>query len=239
MSLSPIARTSLTNEVFGQLADGILGGDLVIGEALPSERALAEALGVSRPAVREALQRLAQARLVAIRQGGSTTVRDWPSAAGLDLLPHLLVAGGQLDPSVVESIMEVRQLVGPLVARHAAERRDDDDVDALSAILDELAGADDDVSRQRIALSFWDRVVLAADSIALRLMFNALRDAYEPLLDATGPLLHDEVTDLDGYRAVVTAVADADGEAAEAATTKLLAHGSRATEAFLARLEDA
>ncbi|HEX9765461.1 MAG TPA: GntR family transcriptional regulator [Nitriliruptorales bacterium] len=237
MPLFPVSRTSLTDEVFGQLAGGILSGDLVIGEALPSERALADALGVSRPAVREALQRLAQARLVAIRQGGSTTVKDWPAAAGLDLLPHLLVAGDSLDPSVVESIVEVRQLVGPLVARHAAERCDDEDVEALSDSVGELAVADDDSSRQRIALSFWDRVVVAADSIALRLMFNALRDAYEPLLDATGPLLHDEVTDVDGYRAVVTALADRDGQAAEAAAARLLARGSKATQAFLARLE--
>ena len=45
--------------------------------ALPSERRLAEVLGVSRPAVREALQRMAQTRLLDVRHGGATTVRDF------------------------------------------------------------------------------------------------------------------------------------------------------------------
>ena len=40
------------------------------GESLPSERRLAEVLGVSRPAVREALKRVAAAGLVEVRPGG-------------------------------------------------------------------------------------------------------------------------------------------------------------------------
>ncbi|MDX1510135.1 MAG: FadR/GntR family transcriptional regulator [Nitriliruptorales bacterium] len=237
MALAPVSRTSLPDEVFGQLVDGILGGELVVGEALPSERALAETLGVSRPAVREALQRLAQSRLVAIRQGESTTVRDWTTSAGLDLLPHLLVAGGKLDPTVIESIIEVRQLVGPLVAGHAAERRDDGDVARLREILDELTTATDDTARQQIALRFWDQVVIAARSIALRLLFNALRDAYEPLLEATGPLLHDEVTHIAGYRAIVDAIAAGNADASRVAASELLARGSRAVEELLSRLD--
>ena len=67
---------------------------------LPSERRLAEVLGVSRPAVREALQRLSQAQLVEVRHGGSTTVRDFRTFGGLDLLPRLLVRDGELDPTV-------------------------------------------------------------------------------------------------------------------------------------------
>lgn len=237
MPLSPITRTSLTDEVFTQLVQGILSGDLVIGEPLPSERALADALGVSRPAVREALQRLEQVGLVAIRQGESTMVRDWPSAAGLDLLPHLLVIGGTLDASVVESIMEVRQLVGPLVARHAARHAGDEDLVLLGEHLQRLGDADNDGDRQRAALAFWDTVVMAADSIALRLMFNALRQAYEPLLDATGPLLHDEVSDVEGYRAVAEAITNGDGETAEQAAATLLARGSDALATFLTNLD--
>ena len=52
------------------------------GEALPSERRLAEVLGVSRPAVREALQRMTQTRLLEVRHGGATTVRDFRSTPG-------------------------------------------------------------------------------------------------------------------------------------------------------------
>ena len=41
-----------------------------------------------------------------------------------------------------------------------------------------------DVERQLHALEFWDQVVDAADSLVFRLMFNSLRAAYEPALEA-------------------------------------------------------
>lgn len=237
MPLSPVSRSSLTDEVFAQLVGGILEGDLLVGDALPSERALAEALGVSRPAVREALKRLAQSRLVTIRQGESTTISDWSETAGPELLPHLLFVGGELDAAVVRSIMEVREIVGPSVAGLATLRATPEAVEEIGGILDELSVATDDTTRQRIALQFWDRVVDAADSIALRLMFNALREAYEPILEATGPILHDEVTAIDDYRRVVDAIRDGDREAAEAASRHLLARGSEGMTRLLRRLD--
>ena len=98
----------------------VVDGQIPAGEALPSERRLAEVLGVSRPAVREALQRMAQSGLVQVRQGGATMVRDYKRYAGLDLLPRLLVRHGELDPAVARSILEARLAVGPSVAALAA-----------------------------------------------------------------------------------------------------------------------
>src|SRR3954462_5974607 len=57
------------------------------GESLPSERRLAEVLGVSRPAVREAIKRLTQAGLVEVRQGDATTVRDFAVTRALTCSP--------------------------------------------------------------------------------------------------------------------------------------------------------
>ena len=122
MPLQPVTRRSVPDAVFDQLVAEVTGGDLAPGENLPSERRLAEVLGVSRPAVREALQRLATAGLVDVRQGGSTTVRDFRRLGGLDLLPRLLVTGGELDLAVARSILEARLHVGPKIAELAAER---------------------------------------------------------------------------------------------------------------------
>lgn len=63
MALQPIARQSIPDEIFSQLAAQVLTGDRTPGDTLPSERALAEALGVSRTAVREALGRLERSGL--------------------------------------------------------------------------------------------------------------------------------------------------------------------------------
>jgi DNA-binding FadR family transcriptional regulator len=122
MSLKPVPRRSVTDDVFEQIAAEVLRGEVAVGEALPSERRLAEVLGVSRPSVREALKRLGHAGLVDIRQGDTTTVRDFRRHAGMDLLPQLLMSRGTVDIPTARSVMETRLHVGPFVARLAAER---------------------------------------------------------------------------------------------------------------------
>ena len=61
---------------------------------MPSERTLAEELGVNRHAVREALKRLQQAGLIRIAQGGATRVLDWRQSGGLEVLLDLMNAAG-------------------------------------------------------------------------------------------------------------------------------------------------
>ena len=208
MPLQPVTRRSVPDEVFDQVLTEVVDGGLEAGEALPSERRLAEVLGVSRPAVREALQRMAQTRLVEVRHGGATTVRDFRRYAGLDLLPRLLVRGGSFDTAVARSILEARLVIGPGVAALAAERGGPALLATLTTAVDALAAAEDDVERQVHALAYWDVVVDAADSLAFRLMFNSLRVAYEPALEALAPLMAEEVGQVGAYRVLTAAIAE-------------------------------
>ncbi len=222
MPLSPVERRSVTDDVFEQILADVVAGELTAGSSLPSERRLAEMLGVSRPVVREALQRMAQAGLVEVRHGGATTVRDFTRFAGLDLLPRLLVRGGELDLRVVRSILEARLAVGPEVAALAARRSRPGLVEDLARDVDALAGAEEPVAMQREALRFWDHLVDGADSVVFRLMFNSLRAAYEPGLEALAAVMEPEVTQAKRYRAVVSAVAAGRPEAARTAAAALL-----------------
>jgi DNA-binding FadR family transcriptional regulator len=235
MPLQPVTRRSVPDEVFDQVLAEVVDGDLEAGDALPSERRLAEVLGVSRPAVREALQRMAQTRLVEVRQGGATTVRDFRRAAGLDLLPRLLVRRGQLDAAVARSVLEARLAVGPAVAALAAERGGPPLAAGLSEVVDALAATDDDVARQRHALEFWDRVVDAADSMVFRLMFNSLRAAYEPALEALAPVMAEEVGQVEAYRLLAAALGAGDPDTARAAADRVL---RPATTSILSALEE-
>ena len=223
MPLQPVTRRSVPDEVFDQLVAEVTGGDLAPGENLPSERRLAEVLGVSRPAVREALQRLATAGLVDVRQGGSTTVRDFRRLGGLDLLPRLLVTGGELDLAVARSILEARLHVGPKIAELAAERTGAALEDDLRAAVALLAAETDGVRRQRHALAFWEQVVAGADSITFRLMFNSMRAAYEPVLDALAVVMSAEVDKVEAYDALTDAIAAGDGATARQRAHDLLA----------------
>ncbi|ULE32352.1 FadR/GntR family transcriptional regulator [Mycobacterium sp. IDR2000157661] len=238
MALQPVNRRSVPEDVFEQIVAEVLDGQMKPGESLPSERRLAEVLGVSRPAVREALKRLTAAGLVEVRQGDATTVRDFRRHAGLDLLPRLLIRGGELDPSVVRSILETRLHNGPKVAELAARRRGA----ALAAVLDETVNAleaeHDAVERQRHALAFWDHVVDGADSIAFRLMYNTLRATYEPALPALAAVMADEVGRPQAYRDVAGAIVATDPERARRAAHDLLEPATTALLAALDTLEE-
>jgi DNA-binding FadR family transcriptional regulator len=205
------------------------------GESLPSERRLAEVLGVSRPAVREALKRVVAAGLVEVRQGDATTVRDFRRHAGLDLLPRLLIRDHQLDVSVVRSILEARLHNGPKVAELAAQRRSPDLIERLTDTIEALEGATDAVEQQQHAMAFWDHIVDGADSIVFRLMFNTLRTAYEPALPALATLMAAEVGRIESYRDLAAAIAAGDPGAAEAAARRLL---EPATAALMAALTE-
>jgi DNA-binding FadR family transcriptional regulator len=238
MVLTPITRRLVADDVFEQLLDEVVDGSLGPGDPLPSERRLAELLGVSRPAVREALQRMSATRLVDVRHGGATTVRDFQQYAGLDLLPRLLVRNGELDPDVARSIVEARFAIAPGMVRLAtrrARRAPTTAVEALHTAVDALEAAEGPVDRQRAALAYWDKVVDLADSLVFRLLFNNLRQAYEPAMEALAPLLDGEVSNVAGYRAVASAVLAGDAEAAATAVDALL---RPATEAIVTFLED-
>jgi DNA-binding FadR family transcriptional regulator len=237
MPFTPVTRRSAADEVFDQLVTDVVAGELRSGAALPGERRLAELLGVSRPVVREALQRLAPAGLVEVRHGGSTTVRDFSRFAGLDLLPRLLLRGGRLDVAVVRSILEARLAVGPEVAALAARRRTTDLVDALDREVDRLARATDAVAAQRSALAFWDRLVDGADSVVFRLMFNSLRAAYEPALQALATVMGAEVDRIEHYRAVADGVRAGVPDRARSAAAALLGPATQDLLAALSELE--
>jgi DNA-binding FadR family transcriptional regulator len=199
MALQPVNRRSVPEDVFEQILAEVLSGEMTPGQSLPSER-----------------------RLVEVRQGDGTTVRDFRRHAGLDLLPRLLLRGDELDLAVVRSILEARLHNGPKVAELAAARRPDDLLARLEQSISDLQADADPVGQQRHALGFWDHIVDGADSIVFRLMFNTLRAAYEPALPALAVMMSAEVGNIAAYRTLARAVEDGDPPAAEAAARRLL-----------------
>ena len=238
MALKPVNRRTVPEDVFEQIVTEVLSGEMQPGETLPSERRLAEVLGVSRPAVREALKRVSAAGLVEVRQGDATTVRDFRRHAGLDLLPRLLFCGGELDVTVIRSILETRLHNGPKVAELAAERRPPGLAQLLDDSVRKLTAEDDPVERQRHALTFWDHIVDGADSIAFRLMYNTLRATYEPALPALATLMAAEVGRSEAYRKLADAINEGDPTRANYAARELLEPATTAMLAAIGSLEE-
>lgn len=236
MNLDRVQARSLSEAVFERLRDGILTGDLVAGARLPSERALCQQLGVNRAAVREALKRLQELRLVAIRQGESTRVLDYREHGGLELLASMLFgADGALRLDVVRSLVELRTALGPDIARLAARRRGDDDVVEVRAHLEAMRRVDptDAVALQRVHLELWRVLVRASGNLAYQLAFNTMERAWGGVQDALAPAMLAEVGHLAGYEALVGAVAEGDEDSAQRAAAELVERGAQGMLALL------
>src|SRR3954451_9058500 len=134
----PIARTTVVDELEGRLAQQIFDGQLAPGPLLPPERMRAEAHGVSRTGVRQALGRLERSGLIETRQGSGSRVRHLEEDGGAELLP-LVTATPRRD--WIGEIFEARRLVGALVARKAADRREPKHVAALREALERVRTA--------------------------------------------------------------------------------------------------
>jgi GntR family transcriptional regulator, transcriptional repressor for pyruvate dehydrogenase complex len=129
--LIPIRQVDVYAEVRQQLSDLIESGAYRAGDRLPSERQLAEGLGVSRVAVREALKVLESAGRVSIRRGAGTFV-IYP---GTDPIAGALLAGRSVDTGFLSELVELRAAVELKIVELAARRATADGVAQLHAVL--------------------------------------------------------------------------------------------------------
>ena len=104
------------------LVTSILDGTYPPGSTLPGERDLALRLGVTRPTLRETLQRLACEGWISVQQGKSTRVNDYWRDGGLSVLGALVRYSEQLPPDFVPNLLEVRLALAPAYTRAAVER---------------------------------------------------------------------------------------------------------------------
>ncbi|MFP5299516.1 MAG: FadR/GntR family transcriptional regulator [Actinomycetota bacterium] len=238
MALTQVRKTSASSECFEQLAAEITGGHLGPGALLPAERTLTETFGVNRQAIREALQRLAQAGLIRISQGEPTKVLDFRRTGTLDLLPRVLfLPSGEPDPETIRSVMEMRLSVGSDAARLAADRATVEHLQRLRSYPDEARAVEGEAELAAVDLAFWETVIEAADNIAYRLAFNSLRAAYEPLVEAVAPVIRDEISDVEGHLLLIDAIDRRDGSGAMNAARALLSKGATSLAMFISNDE--
>lgn len=125
-------------QVQRQIADAIYDGTFGQGEKLPSENALADMFGVSRPTVREALGALVQAGLVRKVPGatGGSFVREIDAKAVGRLLQDSLSHVVRLGSVNIGEVSQAREVVEVPSARFAALHRSDEQVAAARAVID-------------------------------------------------------------------------------------------------------
>lgn len=120
-----------------KLGSAIKLGLIGRGQQLPSERDLADMMGISRTTIREAIRVLTVQGVLAVRRGrtGGTFVAGTPAAQSTAVLRRKIAK----DPQILRSILDYRAVIEPGVAALAAERAEKNQIAELSAYCDEMS----------------------------------------------------------------------------------------------------
>lgn len=109
----------------------ILSGEYPPGSILPAERELAVIIGVTRPTLRETLQRLSREGWLTIQQGKSTRVNDYWREGGLNVLNALVHYSEKISPDFIPNLLQVRLVLAPAYTRQAVEHSPEQVSDCL------------------------------------------------------------------------------------------------------------
>lgn len=130
-----IVRRKLSDEVFDRLERMITSGELKPGDDMPSERVLMERFGVGRPAIREAMQSLANMGLVAISHGERAKVLELTAQSifrQVDATAKIMLSRSS---DSLEHLKSARIFFERGMAREAAAKATERDVEELREIL--------------------------------------------------------------------------------------------------------
>ena len=137
MPFQRIAASKLSKSVVEQIELLILRGVLRPGERLPSERDLADRLGVSRPSLRDALAELEASGLLARRAGAGIFISEDLDSSFPPALTNLFA---RHDEAVYDYITFRRDMEG-LAAERAAQFGSDTDLAVINEIFLKMENA--------------------------------------------------------------------------------------------------
>ncbi len=129
--IEPIKRTRIPEEIANRIRLLILDGTFKSGQPLPSERTLAERFAVSRGSVRDAFRMLEMIGLVETRHGQGT----FPQELSVENLVTPLASVLSHSRHLQDELLDVRRMFEPAVARVAAARVTEAEMEELEHIL--------------------------------------------------------------------------------------------------------
>jgi GntR family transcriptional repressor for pyruvate dehydrogenase complex len=213
--LGRVSRPRLYEQLVEQLLGHIESAQLGPGDLLPSERDLAERLGVSRPTLVQALVALEVLGVIDVRHGTGAVLVYRPSIA-------TVIKGLQAHQNRLPEIVEARSTLEIKLASLAALRRTDADLAAIDAALAAMA---DEIADGRKGAHgdelFHQAVTEAAHSAVLgQLMTFIAEMILETRLESLGQPGRPEQS-LASHRAIAAAIRSQD---ADDAAAKMLSH---------------
>ncbi len=210
--LKTIEKVSVKDQTLEQLKNYILSGVVPLGERLPSERALADALGVGRYSVREALKVLEAVGLVESRVGEGTFLTTNTGASFGRILGLSLTTWG----GTIIELQDARKMIETAAARAAAERATDSQIERIRAELDAMRANMDRVQTYLKAdFNFHRRIGEASqNAIISRFVSNLIDLLEEALKEAHSDSLPAQAEGGGTHQAIFDAIARGDAKAA-------------------------
>lgn len=147
-------------------------GELRPGDKLPSERDMAESLGVSRASVREALTTLEAIGILEIKPGEGTFVKPTSEAETFAPLTLVLTVEGNSGAQ----LMEVRRILEKEIAALAAERATAEDLNKIEKLLNQMKAANNPHDAVETDLHFHFAIAEATQNTILVRLMNTVAD---------------------------------------------------------------
>jgi len=161
-----------------RLVEAILDGAFPVNSQLPPERELAEKLGVTRPTLREALQRLSRDGWLDIHHGRSTRVRDYWKEGNLLILSAIARRQQHLPVDFVPNLLHIRLLLAPEYTRLAI-RNAPAEVIRLLETLQQVPDTNEDFTRVDYDLHY--RLTILSGNPVFTLIFNGFTTLYHSM----------------------------------------------------------
>lgn len=171
MPFQKVQSEKLSAAVVTQIELLILRGVLSPGERLPSERELADRMGVSRPSLREAISTLQDKGLLAARAGSGIFVAD---VLGSAFSPALVRLFSSHDEAVFDAITFRRDMEG-LAAERAAKLGSDTDLAVINAAMKRMETAERG-DEARLDTEFHMTIFEASHNVLLLHMMRSMYD---------------------------------------------------------------
>lgn len=238
---APVTSQPFTNvkprravdEIMAQIRARIQSNELRPGQKLPSERDLAEQLGVSRNTVREAIRMLEVSGLVTLKKGaqGGAFLNDSNSRA----LSQNLIDGIALGQYSVRELIDVRMVLENYIAAQACVHATDEEIEELASIAQASRQAEDEIpeyaDRLTIHMDFHRKLSEISHNGVAQALTGALLEITRQFHLKTGPTSGPETHEI--RQELVQALRERDAVAAqEALTTHFTALQRRLLAAF-------
>lgn len=176
MEFQKITSPSLRELFIEQLEHMILSGRLQVGDRLPPERQLAEAMQVSRSVVNSGISELEKKGFLEVHPRSGTYVADYRRKSTIDtLLSIITYNGGRLRNDEVRSILEIRIALDTLAVQLCMERISDEEIQLLLTHVEKIRTASSNYEAANAAFGFQHEFALLSGNTLIPLIFQSFR----------------------------------------------------------------